>query len=247
MNSFPLFRLGIRKPEGKPKGKTHFLRHYRPNFNQNSKKKDSIYVVLLTVQSTSEREGMAYVPYEGEDVYTVSPYEDMYGLQYHASSYESEDVYGLPYHASPYESEEVYRWPYHVSPYDSEEEDLGPRYCSPYHPPYHVPSYESESEEEDPVGHASPYESEEDDPLDLWSHYVPPYEIVEEDPLGLSLYYVPPSQSEEEEFQTGDILRFRSVPLHYAVYIGNGEIVHYNKLHGKICIIREKLKDYKKR
>ena len=58
-------------------------------------------------------------------------------------------------------------------------------------------------------------------------------------------------QIEGEGFQTGDILRFRSVPLHYAVYIGDGEIVHYNKLHnklhGKVCVIREKLRDYKKR
>lgn len=55
------------------------------------------------------------------------------------------------------------------------------------------------------------------------------------------------------QFETGDILRFTSFPLHYAVYIGDGEIVHYNKrpdgnfFVAHVCIIKEKLTDYMKR
>ena len=49
------------------------------------------------------------------------------------------------------------------------------------------------------------------------------------------------------KFKVGDILRFSSVPIHYAVYIGDGEIVHYNEKDGFIGIIREKLEDYLKR
>ena len=57
-------------------------------------------------------------------------------------------------------------------------------------------------------------------------------------------------------FEIGDIIRFTSVPFHYAVYIGDGEIVHYNtrpnrigKTLGevKVGIVRETLKSYKKR
>ena len=52
-------------------------------------------------------------------------------------------------------------------------------------------------------------------------------------------------------FEIGDIIRFTSVPFHYAVYIGDGEIVHYNtrpnrigKTLGevKVGIVRETLK-----
>ena len=53
--------------------------------------------------------------------------------------------------------------------------------------------------------------------------------------------------SSNDEFNIGDILRFTSVPLHYAVYIGDGEIVHYNKKDATIGIIHEKLADYKRR
>ena len=56
------------------------------------------------------------------------------------------------------------------------------------------------------------------------------------------------------QFEVGDIIRFTSFPLHYAVYIGSDEIVHYNKRpnsgrvgKGKAGIIREKLQDYKAR
>ena len=52
------------------------------------------------------------------------------------------------------------------------------------------------------------------------------------------------------QFETGDILRFTPVPLHYAVYIGDGEIVHYNKPEGnwtKACILRETLEHYMER
>ena len=60
------------------------------------------------------------------------------------------------------------------------------------------------------------------------------------------------------QFEVGDIIRFTSIPIHYAVYIGNDEIVHYNKRpkcersknerKGKVgIIIKETLKSYKKR
>ena len=49
------------------------------------------------------------------------------------------------------------------------------------------------------------------------------------------------------KFEVGNILRFLSVYFHYAVYIGDGEIVHYNKKNGFKAIIREKLEDYLKR
>jgi hypothetical protein len=53
------------------------------------------------------------------------------------------------------------------------------------------------------------------------------------------------------EYEVGDIICFGSVPpYHYAVYIGDGEIVHYNKdnkLDGKPCIKREKITEYEKR
>ena len=52
------------------------------------------------------------------------------------------------------------------------------------------------------------------------------------------------------DFSCGDIIRFTTVPLHYAVYIGYGDIVHYNKRKigkGSVCIIRENLKEYLRR
>ena len=56
------------------------------------------------------------------------------------------------------------------------------------------------------------------------------------------------------QFEVGDIIRYTSIPLHYAVYIGNGEIVHYNKrpkddrvVKGKVGIVKETMKSYKKR
>ena len=49
------------------------------------------------------------------------------------------------------------------------------------------------------------------------------------------------------QFEVGDILRFLSVPIHYAVYIGDGEVVHYSEKKGFTGIIREKLEDYVKR
>ena len=54
-------------------------------------------------------------------------------------------------------------------------------------------------------------------------------------------------------FYVGAILRFGDIPslrstcLHFAVYIGDGEIVHYNKKNGSIEIIHEKIEDYTKR
>ena len=57
-------------------------------------------------------------------------------------------------------------------------------------------------------------------------------------------------------FEIGDIIRFTSVPLHYAVYIGDGKIVHYNtrpdrigKTLGevKLGIVCETLISYRKR
>ena len=52
------------------------------------------------------------------------------------------------------------------------------------------------------------------------------------------------------DFSCGDIIRFNSAPLHYAVYIGDGEIVHYNKdelLTGSVSIMRETLREYERR
>ena len=58
----------------------------------------------------------------------------------------------------------------------------------------------------------------------------------------------------DNNFEKGDILRFFSFkfpPLHYAVYIGDGDIVHYNNQDGKnknkAEIMKEPLEDYKKR
>ena len=64
----------------------------------------------------------------------------------------------------------------------------------------------------------------------------------------------------DNNFEMGDILRFTSAklpPIHYAVYIGDGYIVHYNNtLRGKTInifsknkaqIMKETLKHYKKR
>ena len=61
--------------------------------------------------------------------------------------------------------------------------------------------------------------------------------------------------ADSSKFEVGDILRFGTMPLyHYAVYIGNGEIVHFNtpdktyRIIGiRIGIIRESLEEYKKR
>ena len=63
-----------------------------------------------------------------------------------------------------------------------------------------------------------------------------------------------------ENFEMGDILRFLSFKflfVHYAVYIGDGDIVHYNNTrNGKIMnifsrnkaeIMQETLEDYKAR
>ena len=63
----------------------------------------------------------------------------------------------------------------------------------------------------------------------------------------------------DNNFEMGDILRFTSAkvpPLHYAVYIGDGNIVHYNNTRGKTVnifsknkakIMKETLEDYKAR
>ena len=55
----------------------------------------------------------------------------------------------------------------------------------------------------------------------------------------------------DNNFEKGDILQFRSLlpPKHYAVSIGGGYIVHYNKLNilSKVKIIKETLEDYKAR
>jgi hypothetical protein len=49
-------------------------------------------------------------------------------------------------------------------------------------------------------------------------------------------------------YKVGDIIRFGYVPpYHYAVYIGDGEIVHYNRVDGKVSIIREKITEYEER
>ena len=58
------------------------------------------------------------------------------------------------------------------------------------------------------------------------------------------------------QFNVGDILRFGIVPpFHYAVYIGEGQIVHYNaegisglRADGLLIqIIRETIEEYKNR
>ena len=57
------------------------------------------------------------------------------------------------------------------------------------------------------------------------------------------------------KFKVGDILRFYSGYFHYAVYIGDGEIVHYNtdprtsltKGEIRVGIIKESLEDYLQR
>lgn len=53
------------------------------------------------------------------------------------------------------------------------------------------------------------------------------------------------------KFKEGQILRFNSFPFHYAVYIGNGEIVHYNTdPHSegiRVGIVREMIEGYLKR
>ena len=64
----------------------------------------------------------------------------------------------------------------------------------------------------------------------------------------------------DNNFEIGDILRFTSVkvpPLHYAVYIGDGNIVHYNNntrgktvnifSKSKAKIMKETLEEYRAR
>ena len=56
----------------------------------------------------------------------------------------------------------------------------------------------------------------------------------------------------DNNFEKGEIVRFISAklpPIHYAVCIGDGYIVHYNNTSNnsklnKVKIIKEKLKDY---
>ena len=52
-----------------------------------------------------------------------------------------------------------------------------------------------------------------------------------------------------DDFSCGEIVRFNSFPLHYGVYIGDGEIVHYNKIIGvgSVCVMREYLQNYLRR
>ena len=51
-----------------------------------------------------------------------------------------------------------------------------------------------------------------------------------------------------DNLKKGDIIRFTSLPLHYAVYIGDGYIVHYNKRDDeKLSIMKEPLEEYIKR
>ena len=50
------------------------------------------------------------------------------------------------------------------------------------------------------------------------------------------------------KFTVGEILRFNSIPFHYSVYIGNGEIVHYNtdpNSEGiRVGVIKETIEGY---
>lgn len=56
--------------------------------------------------------------------------------------------------------------------------------------------------------------------------------------------------ADHSKFKTGDILRFGfAAPFHYAIYIGDGEIVHYNKELGEVSVYVkvEKLEVYVER
>ena len=56
--------------------------------------------------------------------------------------------------------------------------------------------------------------------------------------------------ADHSKLKTGDILRFGfAAPFHYAVYIGDGGIVHYNKELGEVSVYVkvEKLEVYVKR
>ena len=68
--------------------------------------------------------------------------------------------------------------------------------------------------------------------------------------MPISLFSISASMANNNfQFETGDILRFTPLP-HYAVYIGDAEIVHYNKPEKrwtKGYIMRETLEDYIKR